>query len=126
MSETVLHYSIIFLIAVISFCLIKIVFSVKFDFNYVEWRKLKDERQKRKVQSLCPHAEYTLDQSGQPYVKSWFISVPGWLGYMCQRCGAQRFHIDEVNQNLSRWAEDFEGWKKARKKHVKAVKKWIL
>lgn len=102
-----------------------IAFKISFNFDVNEYLKERQKRYKAKIQNACLHFEFIKDEDGQVKAKLFFVSPPGTLNHICQRCGLVRMHIDEqeLQRTIDFYAKDIRAYKKENGKFYKLLKK---
>ncbi len=92
-------------LAIVAICAIKIAFSFKFD--YVAWRKMRDEKAKLRLKNLCPHASVEIkNASGDPYIESTFVSPFGRIDYICKSCGISGYSEEDAKRSIEYWTKN--------------------
>ena len=84
-------------IGLVALALGVIAVEVAIEFDVIKWRERRDERTRRRLNNLCPHA--ILDG---PVIRSTFVSPPVTTMYACSRCGLITHHENLVRHLLDR------------------------
>ena len=103
--------------------LIAIRVTFNFDLNkYLDSRK---EGYKAKCKNACLHFEFISKGNEHVEVRSFFVSPPGTVSYICQRCGMVRLHLDEEDyqRQVDYYLKNLKDYHKRNKRFHKLLKK---
>lgn len=98
---------------------------LSFSFDINKYMDSKQEKLKAKAQNACTHFEFVRNNNGDVEARSFFVSPPGTLNYICQTCTVIRLHLDtEVQQReIEYYAKNINEYNKMKKKFQKLLKK---
>ena len=83
--------------------------SIRFDFN--TWLASREKRRAEKLQQLCPHVMIeSAPEAGERMLvfQSLFVSPPGTVNWICQRCGGVSMHEQFVDHNTRYWYNNLD------------------
>ena len=81
-----------------------IAFRIAFKFDINRWIENRRKVREKQFKSLCPHVDIWTDH-GKVCAKSLFVSPPGTLAWVCQRCGMQHYSKDHIEDMTRYWLE---------------------
>ena len=101
-----------------------IAVKISFNFDINKYLKEKQGRYSAKCKNACVHFEF-VPQGDSILVNSFFVSPPGTLNYICQRCGLIRIHLnqDAHQRSIDYYIKNIKEYNKQNKRFHKLLKK---
>lgn len=87
-----------------------IAIKITFNFDVNRFLENREKRYSKKLKNACMHFEFAKNRSGAVEAKSFFVSPPGTVAWLCERCGLIRQHIDQEKQGQIKRVGEREVW----------------
>ena len=113
-----------FIVSLLIFIAGAIAIKITFNFDVNKYLKDRQERYHSKCKNACLHFEF-VPTGDEIMVNSFFVSPPGTLNYICQKCGLVRLHLDQADlqRTVDYYAKNIKEYNKQNKRFRKLLKK---
>lgn len=101
-----------------------IAIKITFNFDINEYLRDRQKKYRAKCKNACLHFEFVAN-GDQIEVHSFFVSPPGTLSYICQKCSLVQLHFNQdlMHRTVDYYSKNIKAYIKQSKKFRKLLKK---